>query len=33
AMLFAETENLFDALEPDLTMHGLTVINAFNKDA
>ncbi len=31
APLFAETEDLFDELEDDLTMHGLTVIHAFNK--
>ncbi len=32
APLFAETEELFDVLEDDLTMHGLTVIHAFNKE-
>ncbi len=32
APLFAETETLFDAIEDDLTMHGLTVISAFNKE-
>lgn len=32
APLFAETEDLFDELEDDLTMHGLTVIHAFNKE-
>lgn len=31
AALFAETVDLFDALEEDLTMHGLTVIHAYNK--
>lgn len=31
APLFAETEDLFDELEDDLTMHGLTVIHAFNQ--
>ena len=31
APLFAETEDLFDVLEEDLTMHGLTVIHAYNK--
>ena len=30
APLFNETEALFDALEEDLTMHGLTVIHAYN---
>ena len=32
APLFDETEDLFDELEDDLTMHGLTVIHAFNKE-
>jgi type III pantothenate kinase len=32
APLFAQTEDLFDTIEHDLTMHGLTVIHAFNKD-
>ena len=32
APLFGETEELFDVLEDDLTMHGLTVIHAFNKE-
>ena len=32
APLFAEAEDLFDVYEDDLTMHGLTVIHAFNKD-
>lgn len=31
APLFAETEALFDAIEDDLTMHGLTVIHDYNK--
>ena len=31
APLFAQTERLFDAIEDDLTMHGLTVIHEFNK--
>ena len=31
AALFAETEDLFDALEDDVTMHGLTVIHAYNQ--
>lgn len=31
APLFAETEELFDVIEDDLTMHGLTVIHAYNK--
>ncbi|QIE44143.1 type III pantothenate kinase [Pseudohalocynthiibacter aestuariivivens] len=31
ASLFNETEELFDVLEEDLTMHGLTVIHAYNK--
>ncbi len=32
APLFAETEALFDVLEEDLTMHGLTVIHNYNKE-
>ena len=32
APLFAQAENLFDVIEDDLTMHGLTVIHQFNKD-
>ncbi|MDC0343561.1 type III pantothenate kinase [bacterium] len=32
ASLFGETEGLFDVLEEDLTMHGLTVIHAYNKE-
>ena len=32
APLFAQTEDLFDAIEDDLTMHGLTVIHQYNKD-
>jgi type III pantothenate kinase len=32
APLFAQGEALFDVIEDDLTMHGLTVIHAFNKD-
>lgn len=31
APLFAEAEILFDAIEDDLTMHGLTVIHAHNE--
>lgn len=31
APLFAETEDLFDVIEEDLTMHGLTVIHDYNK--
>jgi type III pantothenate kinase len=31
APLFAEAEDLFDAIEDDLTMHGLTVIHDHNK--
>ncbi len=31
APLFAETEELFDVIEDDLTMHGLTVIHDYNK--
>ncbi len=32
APLFAQGEDLFDTIEEDLTMHGLTVIHAINKD-
>ena len=32
ASLFAQGDVLFDRVEDDLTMHGLTVINAFNKE-
>jgi len=32
APLFAQTEDLFDVIEDDLTMHGLTVIHQYNKD-
>ena len=32
APLFAQGEDLFDVVEDDLTMHGLTVIHAFNKE-
>jgi len=32
APLFQQTEQLFDALEDDLTMHGLIVIHRFNKE-
>ncbi len=31
APLFAQGENLFDKIEGDLTMHGLTVISDYNK--
>ncbi len=31
APLFAETEELFDSIEDDLTMHGLTVIHEYNQ--
>ena len=31
APLFAEAANLFDVIEDDLTMHGLTVIHTYNK--
>jgi len=31
APLFAETVELFDVIEDDLTMHGLTVIHDYNK--
>lgn len=33
APLFQQSEALFDAFEDDLTIHGLTVIHQFNKDA
>ncbi|MCV3272452.1 type III pantothenate kinase [Roseobacter sinensis] len=33
APLFQQSEALFDAFEDDLTIHGLTVIHEFNKDA
>lgn len=33
APLFDQGEVLFDALEESLTMHGLTVINRYNKEA
>ena len=32
APLFATGEDLFDTLEDDLTMHGLRIINDYNKD-
>ena len=32
ATLFAQGHDLFDVIEEDLTMHGLTVIHKFNKD-
>ena len=32
APLFQQAENLFDAFEDDLTIHGLTVIHKYNKD-
>lgn len=32
APLFQQTEALFDAFEDDLTMHGLRVIHAYNKE-
>jgi type III pantothenate kinase len=32
AALFGASDVLFDHIEDDLTMHGLTVIHAFNKD-
>ncbi len=32
APLFAQTEDLFDEIEDDLTMHGLTVIHKYNKE-
>ncbi|SFP69971.1 type III pantothenate kinase [Tranquillimonas alkanivorans] len=33
APLFAQGDVLFDRIEDDLTMHGLTVINAYNKES
>jgi type III pantothenate kinase len=33
APLFAQVQGLFDTVEDDLTIHGLTVIHRFNKDA
>ena len=33
APLFQDAFTLFDVIEDDLTMHGLTVIHRFNKDA
>ena len=32
APLFAQGNTLFDVVEDDLTMHGLTVIHRFNKE-
>jgi type III pantothenate kinase len=32
AALFGQADVLFDRIEDDLTMHGLTVIHKFNKD-
>jgi len=32
APLFSTGDVLFDRIEDDLTMHGLTVIHAYNKD-
>ncbi|MCB5198141.1 type III pantothenate kinase [Loktanella sp. TSTF-M6] len=32
ASLFAQGDTLFDRVEDDLTMHGLTVIHRYNKD-
>ena len=32
ASLFGQGDVLFDRIEDDLTMHGLTVIHAFNKE-
>ncbi|HHB80845.1 MAG TPA: pantothenate kinase, partial [Aliiroseovarius sp.] len=32
APLFAQGEPLFDTIEDDLTMHGLVVIHAYNKE-
>jgi type III pantothenate kinase len=32
ASLFAQGTELFDAIEDDLTMHGLVLINAYNKE-
>lgn len=33
APLFAQGEDLFDVIHDDLTIHGLTVIHKYNKDA
>lgn len=33
ARLFEQVETLFDVIEDDLTMHGLTVIHQFNKES
>ena len=32
APLFSQGDMLFDTIEDDLTMHGLTVIHRFNKE-
>jgi type III pantothenate kinase len=32
ASLFAQGTELFHSVEDDLTMHGLVLINAWNKD-
>jgi type III pantothenate kinase len=32
ASLFSQGDVLFDGIEDDLTMHGLTVIHQYNKD-
>ena len=32
ARLFEQVDNLFDVIEDDLTLHGLTVINDYNKE-
>ncbi len=32
APLFQQADNLFDSYDDDLTMHGLTVINKYNKE-
>jgi type III pantothenate kinase len=32
ASLFSQGDVLFDRIEDDLTMHGLTVIHKYNKD-
>ena len=32
APLFGRADGLFDTIEDDLTMHGLTVIHRFNKE-
>ena len=32
APLFAAGDGLFDAIEDDLTMHGLTVIHRYNRE-